>query len=493
MKTPVSTVLEQIKLPFEKLHKFQEEDINELAVWESSGLYWDLGLGKTIASAIIGCYKIIEGSFDTVYVLCPEVLISQWVLTLEEMGVSVSAYRATPAKRKKINRDVDFLVMSYQIFQIDYDVLKDANAYFIVDEATLLCNTQNLIYKMLMGGEVKKTKKIPGKLIPEEITRTFKKINRGSCLLTATPINKPTDAYGLITITSPNIYRNYSQFLRVHVERYDYFDNPEVYVNLDMLSDNLLLGASRRLASDYLDLPPIIFKTVKYDLAPAHLKLYEKLMDERMIEEDGRILIDALNASALYNWAQKLIFNPEEGGYLKDPVGLEILDGLVDSVDKFIMFGNYRMTNGKLMERYKTGASYGAISSKKKREFIEAFKNGELKGLEAHPKSGGFGLDLPMCQQVFFPELPITPRDFSQCCGRVYRQGQKETVVVTTLVARGTIQETLFSRIQDKDTLMKEVVNTSRSLVEDLSANVVFTGKKTKAQILSELKGGYDG
>ncbi len=489
MKTPVEIILEQAKLPFEKLHQYQEEDINQLALAKDCGLWWDLGLGKTVASALIGCFKLITGEFDTVYVLCPETLITQWVLTLEEMDASVTAYRATPAKRKLLNRDVNFLVMSYQIFQKDYDMLKDANMFFIIDEATMMCNTQNLMYKQLMGGGTKKKVKIPGQLLPDIVERKFDKINNGCCLLTATPINKPADAFGLISILSPGVYRNYSQFLRIHVDEVDYFDQPQSYLYLDELQDNLLMSASHRLSTDHLDLPDIVFKTVKYDLAPAHMKLYNKLLDERFIELGGVVKIDALQATKLYNWAQKIVLNPEHGGYTKDPVGVEILDGLVASVKQFLICGNYRMTNGKLMERYKIGAAYGGVTSNQKAKFIADFKAGKLKGLTLHPKSGGYGLDLPMCQQAFIPEIPITPRDFRQLCGRIHRQGQKETVIITTLVARNTIQSSLYQKIMDKDDLMSEVIKTSRSLRDDLNDNVVFTGKKTKDQIFKELKG----
>lgn len=94
-----------------------------------------------------------------------------------------------------------------------------------------------------------------------------------------------------------------------------------------------------------------------------------------------------------------------------------------------------------------------------------------------------------MCQQVFFPELPITPRDMIQCVGRCHRQGQKETVFVTLTVARKTIQESLFRRIMEKDDLMRQVVRAAGALSDDLLANVVKDEPKTREQVFRELKG----
>lgn len=490
MKSPVEIALEQIILPFPELHEFQVEDINKLALLKYSALWWEIGLGKTVASAIIGCYKLIEEDYDVVYTLCPATLVVQWSDVLEKMGVSVTSYVGTPTNRKKLNRDVNFLVMSYQIFQKDYDTLKSAKMFFIIDEAVVMCNTGNVIRKMVQGGGITKKKKVPGKIMPKITKRRFDKINRGCVLLSATPISKPEDSYGLIDILTPDVYRNYSQFLRIHVSEEDYFGNPVSYSDLDLLKENLLLAAVQRLTTDHIKLPPIIFKTIKYDLHPSHLKLYNKLLDEKFLEKEGEILVDALSAGALYNWSQKLVLNPDEGGYEKTPEGFELMDGLVEHSKSFLIFNNYRMTNSKVMDRYDIGAAYGGVTAKQRDKFIKDFKSGDMRGLAVHPKSAGVGLDLPNCRYVLFSELPITPRDFFQAVGRAYRQGQKGTVVVVVLVARRTIQESLFRNIQAKGDLMAEVINTSRSLSEDLNENVVVTSKKTRSQIFKELRGG---
>lgn len=486
---PIDEVLQHINLPFTgTLHEYQKEDITEACRADNFGFFLDLGLGKSVCAAITGTYKLMYG-YTSCLVLCPESLVSQWAEMLSAMGLATLDYRGTPLKRSKMDLDVDFAVMSYQVFNRDRVRFENIKAYYIIDEATVMCNSQNLLYKQLMGGTVEKKKKVKGKIKPDLVKTVYKKINHGCCLLTATPINRPENSYGLIKILTPDVYRNYSQFKRLHIAKEDYFGAPEEYKDLEILKENLLLNASLRSAADHLDLPPIVFKTVKYDLAPAHKKLYDTLIEERMLEVEGKEDIDAVEAVRLYNWAQKIILNPDEGGYEKVPVGIDILDGLVDSVDKYLLFGNYRMTNTKLMERYKIGASYGDISSTKKRKYIKDFVEGDLKGLVAHARSGGYGLNLQNCSHIFYPELPITPRDFLQTVGRCYRQGQQNTVVVTVLVARNTIQEALFEKIMEKDDLMKQCIDTPRSLTEDLLSDVVKADTKSVKELMKELRG----
>ena len=487
---PLDTVLKQVTLPFDRLRPYQEEDVNTFALYDHCAPFLDLGLGKTIEAILIASYKLIIGEFKHCIVLIPAALTRQWYDTIKGMGPSVTLYAGPPAKRKKLSLGTDFIIMSFQIFQRDYDVLKDIDAYFIVDEATVLCNHTNLIWRMLNGAEIVKHVKVSGRLKPEKQVITYPRINRGSCLLTATPINKPLDAYGLIETKTPGVYSSFGQFERVHVKSVDFFGSPKEYQNLDLLKQNLMINAVRRLASDYLDLPPLVLKLVKYDLSSKHLSMYRKVLRERvMMSTDGE-LINAQQVMKLYHWAQRLVLNPEYGGYEKEPVGLDILDSIVSSVNKFLCFGNYTITNKKIKKRYDIGAVYGEETPTKQQDYIAEFKTGSLKGLTCHSKSGGYGLDLPMCQHVVFPELPVTPRDFIQSCGRCHRSGQTKTVFAVVLIAMGTIQETLMRKFFDKDDLMAEVVRVDRSLREELTnETVLIEERKTKREVIKELLG----
>ena len=453
-------------------------------------MFLDLGLGKTICSAIVAAYKLHVEDFYSCQVIVPASLITQWVLVLKRLGVEVGDYRGTPEERKKIDTDVDFLVMSYQIFQKDFNLLRHDNIYLIVDEATVLGNSQNLLWKMINGGLVKKKVKVEGKRKPKIVETRYKNINEGACLLTATPINKPTDAYGLIQTINPGIYRSYIQFERIHVLEYDHFDNPKEYDELDLLGENLLINGTLRSAADHLDLPPLNISVIEYELHPKHMEIYKQLVEERIVEIDGEIKLDVLQATALYHALQRVIMSPEIAGYGGSVTGMEILDTLVESTNKYLVFNNYKLTNKKVMKTYDIGGSFGGLTAKVKDKFIADFKEGDLEGLACHVKSAGVGLDLPNCQYIFVTELPITPRDFYQLVGRCHRQGQTLPVFVSVLVARNTIQATLHRKIADKDDLMKKVVNTPRSLRDDLFKNIVDPPvKKTKAQVKKELLG----
>jgi len=123
------------------------------------------------------------------------------------------------------------------------------------------------------------------------------------------------------------------------------------------------------------------------------------------------------------------------------------------------------------MERYKdigVGGCYGLISRSKQDKYIKDFQAKKLRVLTVHAKSGGIGLNLQCCSNVVFNELPMTARDMKQAEGRVYRQGQQNRVIVTLLIARGTIQATLLNKIMAKDEINSEVLRSPTTLRQEL-------------------------
>ena len=465
----VDKVLEHITLPFE-LHDYQKEDI--IAACSnpfSYGFYHSMGLGKTVCATVVGVYKLLHG-YDSVVLLCPASLIVQWVEWLESLDLDVLSYTGSPKKRKEYNFDHDFIVMSFNIFPNDYDrIVKEVtDSYYIVDEGTILCNTNNLLHKMLCGGmiERRKTVKIGNTSISVPKKIKYKKVFTGMLILTGTPINNPLDAYGLIKITSPSLYPNFYNFKRKHVKRVDEYKRPIEYSDLEDIHKALTENGVIRKVTDHLGLPGKVYKIIKYDLDRKHKALYNRLVEERLIFlEDGQML-DATSASKLYHTCQRFIFCPPD--IKEDPAGLEVIDHVVAETDQRIIFSNYTDTNARIMKRYSAGGCYSGVSRKGQSKFISDFKAGKLDTLAIHPKSGGIGLNLQGCNQAIFAELPVTSNLFRQSEARVWRQGQKNTVVITILIARGTIQTTLLRKILEKDDIKSEALRDKDTLRKDL-------------------------
>lgn len=64
--------------------------------------------------------------------------------------------------------------------------------------------------------------------------------------------------------------------------------------------------------------------------------------------------------------------------------------------------------------------------------------------------AGGEGINLQVCRILFNYDLPWNPMAVEQRIGRIHRYGQTETVQVYSLIAEGTIEENVYSILEQK-------------------------------------------
>lgn len=72
------------------------------------------------------------------------------------------------------------------------------------------------------------------------------------------------------------------------------------------------------------------------------------------------------------------------------------------------------------------------------------------------------GLNLQYCNQMIFYSYDYSFLNYEQMTGRIYRNGQKNKVVYTILISRGTIEEQIWHAIANKksrDEFLKEVLS----------------------------------
>ncbi|OHE56183.1 MAG: hypothetical protein A2Z47_14550 [Thermodesulfovibrio sp. RBG_19FT_COMBO_42_12] len=127
-----------------------------------------------------------------------------------------------------------------------------------------------------------------------------------------------------------------------------------------------------------------------------------------------------------------------------------------NSNEKMIVFTQYLETLYFLKEQL--GQYYG-------NDKITAIKGGPLEDKIAATESfwdehgaqfllstsaGGEGINLQVCRILFNYDLPWNPMAVEQRIGRIHRYGQQETAQVYNLVAEGTIEEQIYSILEQK-------------------------------------------
>lgn len=467
--TPYEVVREQYAFPFD-FRKYQVDEFNYLAEFDRAGYYWDPGTGKTAGSTHHALYWKITAGVDQWVVIQPPILLLQWERWLKSIkriddGVAptVTVYAGTPAQRKKLSLDSEFVLVSYGIFKNDLDRFLEHFEHrkvgTITDEATAVKNVKSDNHKSV-------------KLFSE---------GRPLLPLTGTPLAKPGDAYAYIRLLTGNkVYRNQRHFEQLHVDEVDEYGHVKKWANLELLAQNMRIQTSRIIRRDVRsELPPITYVSIPYDLEPAHLKLYNRLAEEQLVELDNGQEINAITQQRLRSAMQQIVCNwgHFEGDPSKRPAILDVIDNTFEEIGpekKLVVVANFQMTNRsmlKALESYGAVAIYGEISPTDKQEAVRRFiEDDTCRCVLIQPQSGGLGVDglQHVCSDMLVIEAPALALHFHQVVARLDRDGQESPVVCRVAIAQKTIQVKLFKDLLNNDEMVNSIQGGYRNLRDEL-------------------------
>ena len=217
-------------------------------------------------------------------------------------------------------------------------------------------------------------------------------------------------------------------------------------------------------AADYLKMPERIDNVVKLRMPPEAKEQYERMEEECILElESGDVV--AGNKAAVTN---KLLQMANGAVYYEEPEADEDgvvtgwqrkwvqiheakLDALEEIVEDYgqplVVFYSFQHDFERLMARF---AKYDPAVIRSRKD-IEAWNRGEVRLLFAHPASVGHGLNLQAGgSMVVWFGLPNNLEWYQQANARLYRQGQKRTVVITHLLMEGTQDVSVMRGLRGK-------------------------------------------
>ena len=220
-------------------------------------------------------------------------------------------------------------------------------------------------------------------------------------------------------------------------------------------------------AEDYLEMPALMVNDIPVRLSHDEMELYRKLEREKLLEMDGE-QVTALTAATVYN---KLLQMANGGVYTDDGQAVELhrkkLEALGEILEAacgqpVLVFYNYRQDYNRIRETFE---AYHPRTLKGP-EDIRAWNEGKIPLLLAQPASMGHGLNLQAGGHILvWYGLTWSLELYQQANARLYRQGQKQGVVIHRLVAVGTVDEEVVRRLEKKD-------ETQAGLLEALKARI---------------------
>lgn len=215
-------------------------------------------------------------------------------------------------------------------------------------------------------------------------------------------------------------------------------------------------------SKDFLKMPECIMNEVVVSLSEKEQKLYDSLKKDMVLSiEDEEI--DAINAAAL---SSKLLQMANGAVYNDDKESIHIHDRKLDALEDLI-----EGANGKPvliaywfkhdLERIKKRFDVREIKTSKD---ISDWNNGKIPIAIIHPASAGHGLNLQLGgSTLIWFSLTWSLELYQQTNARLYRQGQKDTVVIHHIVSKGTIDEDVMKALKAKERIQDALINSVKA------------------------------
>lgn len=435
-----------------KPHDYQERAIEFILNHENSALFLDMGLGKTVIT-LTALYSMLFDRFTAtkVLVIAPlTVAWNTWSLEAEKwehlQGLKISKVLGTAAERRKalqedaeiyvINREnVVWLVKELKTWPFDV---------VVIDELSSFKSNQSKRFKAL-------------KYVRPYIDHVIG--------LTGTPAsNSMMDLWAEMYLVDQGkrLGKTLTQY-RSNYFKPGWSNGYVVYKwqllpgAKDIITEKLSDISVSMSAQDYLSLPDRVETDIFIDLDSKTLKAYQQLEREALTTVDDTE-IEGINAAAIMS---KLL--QASNGFLYDEAyavhrlhsaKLEALEELIEQAQSpVLVFYEFKADLEDLAKL--KGARQ--LSGPKD---IEDWNAGKINILLAHPASAGYGLNLQEGGHIIvWYGLTWSLEQYQQANARLYRQGQKDTVFIYHILAKGTADEDVKKALEDKDMSQSALLN----------------------------------
>lgn len=218
-------------------------------------------------------------------------------------------------------------------------------------------------------------------------------------------------------------------------------------------------------SANHLTLPECVYNIVPVQLGAE--QIWYSMMKRQQVIELGEKDITAANAAAMTGKLLQVtggaIYDDEHGVEVCGKAKLDMLEEIIESAQgkPVLVFYQFRHELPRLLERFPK-----AVALKDAKD-VERWNAGKIPVLLAHPASAGHGLNLQQGGHIaVWYTLTWNLEHYQQANKRLHRQGQKETVIIHHLVAKGTIDEKIMRVLEGKASVQDAVMEVLECEIE---------------------------
>ena len=443
-----------------KAHEYQEYATKFIEENEESAVFLECGLGKSVITLTAIKNLMARGEVSRVLVVAPlRVGKTTWPEEIGKWdhlaGLTYAVAIGSVAER-----------LSAVKAKADITIINRENVEWLIDKSGMPFDYDMLVIDELSSFKSFKAKRFKALLkVRPQITRVVG--------LTGTPSSN-----GLMDLWAEFRLLDLGERLGRYITRYRlaYF-TPDKRNAQVVFSYKPLPGAEERIydkidditismrASDYLKLPSLVMNTMVVEMGDKEKEIYDNLCDD-MVVSLGDNEIDAVNAASLSNkllqMANGAVYGEEQSVHRIHDEKLNALEDLIESANGKPVLVAYWFKHD--LARIK--AKFPLVREIKTDADIRAWNRGEIEVGVIHPASAGHGLNLQTGgSTLIWFGLTWSLELYQQTNARLYRQGQKNTVVIHHIVTKGTIDERVLKALEKKE-------KTQNSLIDAVKAEL---------------------
>lgn len=458
------------------LHSYQRFAADYVKARKFSGLFLDMGLGKTIitltALSELGQEGLLSGH---VLIIAPKkIAMNTWPSEIEKWDHTKNARYTVLSgltKKKRQEELKDIFEKPAQFYFVNPELVAQLVDMFgkwwpfetvVIDEVQTFKSYNSQRFKKLktVRPYINRVIALTGTPAPNSLMDLWPQI---TLLDGGRRLGRNITAYRETFFNpgrrTPEGYP-YEWILKPHAEEAIYDRVGDIVISMK--------------AQDYLEVPDITFNDVKVKMSSKERKVYQEMKKEHVLPLTNGESITSKNAATLsahlLQLANGAIYTDSD---TKDIAVLhnqkiEAFEQIVDSSQgsPILLFYWFQHDLKRLKERL--GDELTVFDGSK--EHIEKWNNKEIPIFAAHPASAGYGLNLQDGGHIIvWFSLPNGNLGvYQQANARLHRQGQKNPVIVHHIVTQGTVDIAMLSSLAQKEINQDRLIDAVKGQLNDI-------------------------
>ena len=446
-------------------HDYQRFAIDFIKEHTNAAVFLDMGLGKTVIT-LTALDDLLFDSFEVsrVLVVCPlRVAKTTWPQEIAKWDhlrhLRYSVVVGTPKERvAALSRPAELYIINRE--NVEWLVLHvgdtvhtaiDMERRKSIQRAHSTTHLLDAALKKVLG-QFTRVIGLTGTRAPnglEDLWPQIYLLDRGARL------GRTMRSYLDMYFDTPNSWLPYKRELKPGAEEAIYRRISDICVSMR--------------AADHLKMPERVDNVVEISLSPREEKLYRQMERDMLLPyADGDVL--ALNAASLagklLQLANGAVYDEFHNVRVLHDRKLDALEDLIEAANgkPVLVMYNYQHDLTRIQQRFGKGSpeNPNGVRELKTASDMEDWNAGKVPVAATQPASTGHGLNLQQGgSTIIWFGLNWSLELYEQANARLWRQGQKETVVVHHLVVKGTMDEQVMQALKDKaagqDSLMAAV------------------------------------